>query len=473
MPLRGIIPSTSFARREVVAPAGLWERGAGASGIIPPSARLLPQGRASKAFATSPSGETSLSARQGAALDKHASNVSPPPLDVGPWQGSPAPKSGDTSYSPDRNSAKKRRHALRRAAGRVLGPDWRVKDCGQKALGDNVTLHHHDGHSHFSGIETCGSIWTCPVCAAKITEGRRQDLDALLRAHREAGGTAYMATFTIPHHRFQKCKDLRKAVSEAWRKVKSGKPWIRAREGHGWMGDVRALEITHGANGWHPHLHVLIFFKPGTPKETMFSFGGWLFDAWASAIGRLGMGNCSKSAFTFDVVNADDGAADYVGKWGAALELTKAHTKQGRNGGRTPWQILGDISGTQNSADERLFREYARAFKGARQLTWSREIRKLYLSAPEMADDELAECPDSPETQTGTLTKDLFRVIVSKGKTADVLAAQEAHGLDGVLQALTQLGIPWYLSQMPGLQRGRMVPLISLGPSQGSLRPDQ
>ena len=74
MPLYDI----SFAHREVVAPVGLWERGAGASGYIPPSARLFPKflplsgpnfgpatvtrdahpDRASKAIATSPSGET-------------------------------------------------------------------------------------------------------------------------------------------------------------------------------------------------------------------------------------------------------------------------------------------------------------------------------------------------------------------------------------------------------------------------------
>jgi hypothetical protein len=68
--------SKSFARREIVAPAGLWERGVEASGIIPPSTRLLPpdtgsvpprdapaqeKRRAPKALATSPTGETGLS----------------------------------------------------------------------------------------------------------------------------------------------------------------------------------------------------------------------------------------------------------------------------------------------------------------------------------------------------------------------------------------------------------------------------
>ena len=65
---------TSFAYRELVAPVGLWERGAEASGIIPPSARLLTETgtqrlceapttakstlRAPKANATPPSGGT-------------------------------------------------------------------------------------------------------------------------------------------------------------------------------------------------------------------------------------------------------------------------------------------------------------------------------------------------------------------------------------------------------------------------------
>jgi len=37
------LAQSSFAHREVVAPVGLWERGAGASGYIPPSARVFPK----------------------------------------------------------------------------------------------------------------------------------------------------------------------------------------------------------------------------------------------------------------------------------------------------------------------------------------------------------------------------------------------------------------------------------------------
>lgn len=92
--------NTGFARGEVVAPTGLWERGAEASGYIPPSARLLPAGspsptstsrygcfrdapgapRAPKAHATPPSGGTHPGGPQDVSgrspLDIHASSVS-------------------------------------------------------------------------------------------------------------------------------------------------------------------------------------------------------------------------------------------------------------------------------------------------------------------------------------------------------------------------------------------------------------
>ena len=491
-------PSKSFARGEVVAPAGLWERGAEASGTIPPSARLFhpyspgkgpggaagaagacKSGCAPKALATSPSGETNLSARSGAArsaavaasaLDIHASSVSPPPQD----RVAPSPPPPTTSRPAARKrTGKKERHRLRSASGCILTKE-RVANCGRKAVGSLVTLHQHGGSAHFGGVETCGSVWACPVCAVKITEGRRLDIEAVLKGHRDAGGVAFMATLTIPHHRFQSCGELRRAVSGAWRKAKGGKAWVCARDRFAFLGDIRALEVTHGSNGWHPHLHVLIFFRPGTPKPTMQGFGGWLFDAWARAIERLGFGKCSADAFTFDVVNADEGAGEYVSKWGASLELTKAHIKEGRSG-RTPWQILRDFSETRKPRDAALFREYALAFKGARQLTWSRGfktaqgrpeigIRERYLSIDEAPDEDLAADPQMPETHVATLDRPLFKAVTDAGCNAAILSAQEEAGLDGVLRALTHHRIPWRLSSAPGLERGRMVPLISLEP---------
>ena len=403
-------------------------------------------------------------------LDIHANSVSPYPQGLGITGTTEPTISADAQAA---NEGKSERHMLRRKSGQILKRE-RVSKCGQRAIGGLVTLHHNEGHTHFGAVETCGSVWHCPVCVAKISEGRRAEIDAIMQGHREAGGVAFMATLTIPHLQFQSCAELRRCVANSWRGVKSGKAWHRAREGHGWIGDIRALEITHGKNGWHPHLHILIFFKPGTPQDVMHSFGGWLFDAWETAVHRAGFGRPRKSAFRFDQADSTSGAADYVSKWGASLELTKAHTKRSK-GGRTPWQILRDYAADGLASDEALFAEYAYAFKGARQLTWSRSfktasgdiepgIRQRYLTEDEVPDEELAVEPQAEETQVATLDRALFHEISNRGATATVLSAHEADGLDGVLRSLTRLGVPWRLSEIAGIERGRFVPLISLGP---------
>jgi hypothetical protein len=275
-----------------------------------------------------------------------------------------------------------------------------------------------------------------------------------------------MATLTVPHHRFQSCRELRRAVSAAWRSVKTGKAWVIRKEASGWLGDIRALEITHGGNGWHPHLHVLIFFNVGTSQSEINAFSGWLYDAWAKSVAQQGLGQCSREAYDWEPVEAASGAAQYVGKWGASLELTKAHTKQGK-GGRTPWQILSDFTEYGLALDAALFREYADAAKGSHQLTWSRNLRSAYAAALEKSDHDLAEEPAVPETQVATMDRKVFEQVVKRGKTAAVLSALDRGGVNAVAEILTQLRIPWRASKSPGFQRDTFIPLFAWGLSPG------
>ncbi|MFD2204671.1 protein rep [Kiloniella antarctica] len=399
-------------------------------------------------------------------LDIHANNASPPVSNQNSQVGNLSEKK-DQKY---------RRHALRRSSSALMRQE-RVSCCGQKTIGGFASLHHHQGQSHFGSVETCGSVWMCPVCAAKITQGRLTELDALLDSHRLVSGHAYMATLTIPHHRFQSCAELKQAVANAWRKVKTGKGWQTARDSNLWIGDIRALEITHGDNGWHPHLHILVFFDHHATDGQMLEFGEWLFETWAKSVERNGFGRCSRNAFRYDRVNDAKGAAEYVGKWGVAMEMTKAHVKRSKNG-RTPWQILTDYNETGDERDAGLFQEYAIAFKGARQLTWSRafkrrnlseipSIRKRYLEGEELSDQELSEEPTMKETQTAFITRDLFKTISGKAMTADVLSAQERGGLDEVLTLLSNRGVLWKITEVPGLLEGTFVPMLSPRTSRG------
>jgi hypothetical protein len=49
------------------------------------------------------------------------------------------------------------------------------------------------------GLVTCGSVWLCPVCAAKVAAKRAEELATVLDAVHAAGGSAFMLTLTIRH----------------------------------------------------------------------------------------------------------------------------------------------------------------------------------------------------------------------------------------------------------------------------------
>lgn len=89
------------------------------------------------------------------------------------------------------------RFALQSAVRRIL-PDSRTSTClrlKQKHV-ERVEVFRSTKHNraHYGGLQTCSSVWACPVCAAKIAERRRQELLALINAHRASGGVVYLIT---------------------------------------------------------------------------------------------------------------------------------------------------------------------------------------------------------------------------------------------------------------------------------------
>ena len=374
------------------------------------------------------------------ALDNHASSVSAP-ID---WR--------------------ELRYRLRRTAGRIIG--GRQAQCGAAPLFGLVGMHERAGRNRFAGLETCASVWTCPVCAMKISAHRCGELQVVIGAHLAAGGFVLMLTLTIPHHRFQTPKELLDAVRGTWRKVKQGQTWIRAREKHGWFGDVRVLETTHGGNGWHPHLHVLLFLRPGFQLEDGHAFAEWIFERWQRFVEKAGYGFCSRAAFTAEPVDRPDKVGEYLGLWGAAQELTLAEHKQGRSG-RTPWQILSDAATHGRAEDTALFKAYGEAFKGARQLTWSRGLRSHYLRQPEQTDQQAAAGDEAPTPEelarerTLALTTALWRVIYRRALPVPLLNSADEGGAAGAMAFLRAAGIGFVVVEWIG-----HAPILGLPPQQ-------
>ena len=103
--------------------------------------------------------------------------------------------------------------------------------------------------AHYKGLQTCGSVWHCPVCAAKISERRRAELMAAIATWKAQGGSVLFLTLTNSHDRKDRLADLlegqRKALKRFWNDRASRQLW----EGLGVAGSIKATEVTHGASG--------------------------------------------------------------------------------------------------------------------------------------------------------------------------------------------------------------------------------
>lgn len=356
-------------------------------------------------------------ARAGTAgLDRNASSVSPP-----------TPAEGQKS--------RRRSYWLRDRAGAIL-KNWRVARCGCRPYQGHVDLKLHAGKGFYAGIETCGSVWTCAVCGGKVAEVRRQEVVTVCEKHLEAGGTVYMATLTVRHSVADRCADLRPKVAAAWRRVLAGAPWTRRRQRHGVRGYVRALEVTHGQNGWHPHLHVLFFMDDGEADD----FGEWLYDRWAACSEKAGLGACSPDAFKFEKCYRVSQAGDYVTKWSSASEITKSHLKDGRAGGRSPWQLI-EAAAKGDKRATGLFREYAEAFKGARQLTWSHGLKDWAGIGDDPDDAVAAREAEGASEDVCRFPNRVWREICRRGLRAQVLDMAETGGRSAVILYLNSMGV--------------------------------
>ena len=95
------------------------------------------------------------------------------------------------------------RFALQSVARSIL-PTSRTAKCMRIRTGrTDVQVWKSKAHhtTSYGGLQTCGSVWACPVCAAKIAERRRVELLDAMEMHKAQGGVVSLLTLTTPHQR--------------------------------------------------------------------------------------------------------------------------------------------------------------------------------------------------------------------------------------------------------------------------------
>jgi hypothetical protein len=358
------------------------------------------------------------------------------------------PETGEILGLVDRMEGRIQRFILQSIVRKLL-PKSRTNNCnrvrqGSKQIQVLKSIEH--GTASYGGLQTCGSVWQCPVCAAKISERRRVEVLAAMTAWKAQGGTVNMITLTCPHQRSDDLGDLlakqAKALNSFW-KYREVKAILREM---GNIGHIKALETTHGRlsewnNGWHPHYHVLTFDgSKGCLKAfdaaQMTDWQVRLYLRWANACKLAGLGEPSYA----HGLKLDDGkqAAKYMTKWGLEDEITKGHTKKAISG-ETPFDLLRAL---QLDPDDRqaaaLFIEFATVFKGKLQLRWSKGLKARF-AVEEKADDQLAEEKEDFAEVLGHLTIEQWRDVLAVEGRGVLLSAACRGGWPAVLAYLRQI----------------------------------
>lgn len=283
-----------------------------------------------------------------------------------------------------RKFARRRRaKSLSQQSEKVHGdaPSWvNVRKCGVP-LGEVSVAYDANGKCHFRGVIHCCLAWVCAVCSARIRAARVAEIERGSVVWADRGGTFAMFTLTVSHDASMPLVDVMGALTRSWRNLQMSRSYRQVRGEV--EGTIKGLEMTFGANGWHPHLHVLLFVRPGSDVVSIGDSFMALTGSWIRSVsGALGRSPLPEYALDFRVLGSD--SAGYVAK--IAKEIASSDTKSGRD----PLAFL-DVDGSNVNFAVAKFCEYADATYGRQAVSWSKGLRKLLGLVDPVGDDLLEE----------------------------------------------------------------------------------
>ncbi len=349
-----------------------------------------------------------------------------------------------------RRMSRNRPGVLRLEAGPAEGVEVVAQVDRSPELGAEPHIHR----AAYRGVAVCGRPWVCPVCAVKVTELRRQELQAGVSLWREGGGAALLATFTYSHGPGMSLRSGWRRLSRAqqrWARSAVVKRWRRAMR---WGGRIKSAEVTYGLNGWHPHSHSLELVEGEVDRETVALWRDELAAEWVRCCAAVGLDASHAHGFDLKYTNAD--VDQYIAKWGLASELTQWHAKRNRPDpdapgeaglfGYSPFDLLRIHAGELEAHPQleltreraaALYREYAEAVHGRSQLHWTRGL-KADLGIEEITDAWACDRDARNERAEvlGALTFGEMRLIIRRGAQLTFLALVQTGGFEFARQFL-------------------------------------
>ncbi len=317
--------------------------------------------------------------------------------------------------------------------------------CGRALQGGKarVDIRRAVNGGVFTGnLQSCGSVWHCPVCASKIKKARAQLVNDLTVEHQSRGGSFALLTLTVPHRLDSDLGELLGALSEAWDNLKKGARWQRLKDRYG-IGYVRVLEVTYGQHSFHPHLHVLLFLnQPLNPHVHTDEWGEldeYFKSKWSLWVKKkLGRTVNQTNGVDLRPVYGVSQVSEYISS--ISKEMTRSDLKLAKSDNQTMFQVADAASKGEVWA-LKTWRHYLKVFKGRRFMTFSRGLTKSLLGddlEEKLSDEALANRAVVGESE-GHVSMDMWRALglYSDGQ-ADFLYAWQTSGIDGAVSFMTR-----------------------------------
>lgn len=359
-------------------------------------------------------------------------------------------------------------HRWRAPGANAVGAVWRGAKSGR-----------------FMGLQDSHSVWGSPMAALKIIRTRRNEVMHAVKEWFEQGQqhTVVFLTATLRHKAEQGLDVLWDALAECWSAATSGsgawngnKRYEGDKRRFGVKHWVKSVEVTHGSNGWHPHMHVLLFLKRPLSDDELAALKARFYVRWARKAQQLGLEapNVARGVDVQQLKHGDNPSdlAGYLTKGmvsGLSAESTAGALKQARGGNRTPFQVLETmanglaVDGRFSPRDVALWREWERVSQGRRFMAWSKGAKNALgvLDMDDAAAADLAEREDDGDDArlVGAITPESWKLIASdidkRLQVQHSLAAEHVETARKQFAAVcTELGLEYHLLDAPVTYEG-------------------
>lgn len=340
-------------------------------------------------------------------------------------------------------------YQLQSAARKLLGNN-RLASCCRTTVNTTqsvkVVRSIQSLKTRFCGLMRCNCVWTCPVCSRKINKIRSMEISTAIEQWKKQGNEVMLLTLTVPHSKDDNLQNLLEKLSVARRKFFNRSQYKSFASGVGVIGSLTRLEITYGRNGWHPHTHQLLFIERGGNKaaascirEVMKEGKQVLSDSWREACEAAGLRRPSHKA-----------GISFVEGGNAASYLTKNSTSgdgYASSKGVGPWDMLSSYLLYGDLRSAYLFREYAAATKGRRQIFPSRDLRgRIGLNDGTMRSEVTEE-----DIVLGCLEMEDWQLVLGKERRGELLQIAKHGQWEDVEKYLAELRHDYVAQETEGV----------------------